>query len=144
MDHLMHVTLFPFERAQKIIARRADTLLQKLVGCNRRELWVLVCISRGQLNQKQLSHRLDVHQNVTGRLLDELEKRSLLRRMRRLPDRREQVVELTEKGEEILKTFLKQQVNATLTAFAPLTESQIVQWRDLASAITRSEYPPQK
>ena len=63
------------------------------------QLWALKTLQReGRMTVGRLAAALAVHQSSISILLDRLEKRSLVRRIRRQPDRRVVQVELTKRG----------------------------------------------
>lgn len=129
--------LLPFEKAYKIISRRADNLLHKAVGCSRREMWVLVCVDTVALSQREVGDALGLHPNVVVKLLDGMQTKGLLQRVRRADDRREQIVEVTPKGKEAIQQYTGQQSMALREVFHPLTDEQIRQWLDFAEQIVR-------
>lgn len=135
MDYVKQSTLFPIERAFRIVVGRAEILLQRTIGCSRREVWVLLCVDDTQLSQRQIGEQIGLHPNVLVKLLDGMEERELIRRVRRLSDRREQIVEATGEGKRRLKTYLVNRPDTLLQIFHPLTTEQIEQWRDLAVLI---------
>jgi DNA-binding MarR family transcriptional regulator len=124
-------TIFPFERAFKVIAHRADAWLRKRLDCTRRELWVLLCVDDVQLTQTQLVDILHLHPNVVSNLVKSMEKKKLLRRTRRPTDQREQMVGADEKGHTLVKTYLKERPEAVKDVFAPLDEREREQLRQL-------------
>ncbi|HTR19649.1 MAG TPA: MarR family winged helix-turn-helix transcriptional regulator [Gemmatimonadales bacterium] len=62
------------------------------------QLWALNALQRGPATVGQLAVALAVHQSSISILLDRLERRGLVRRLRREPDRRVVAVELTRRG----------------------------------------------
>lgn len=137
MDNVQDLTLFPFERAFKVITQRADALLLKMVGCSRREMWVLLCINDNELSQRQIGEILGLHPNVVVKMLDEMESRKLLTRERRRANRREQIVQLTSRGDTAVHTYLTGHTTALSEMFSPLTTEQIETWRELSLLIVR-------
>jgi MarR family transcriptional regulator for hemolysin len=135
MDYVKDLTLLPFERAFKVITQRADALLLKTLGCNRREMWILLCIDDNLLSQRQIGEILGLHPNVLVKLLDGMEQRTLLKRARRQSDRREQVIRITDKGAAAMQSYLTEKPSALLQIFNPLTDDQIEQWRALSLAV---------
>ena len=135
MRYLSESTIFPIERAFKIISARSDAILRKTIGCSRREVWVLLCVTEEPCSQRQLGDFLGIHPNGLVKLLDVMEQRELLRRVRRVDDRREQIVEATEEGKRRLKIYIERRPKLLLQVFSPLNETQIEQWRDLATQV---------
>ena len=96
-------TVFPFEVAFRIVAHRTDLWLQKHLDCTRRELWVMLCVNESKLRQKQIGEILRIHPNVLVKILDNMEKKDLLHRTKKPADRREHLIENSEKGKANLK-----------------------------------------
>jgi DNA-binding MarR family transcriptional regulator len=82
-------------RALELFSR--DVL--KSYGLTAPQLWALKTLARtGPLTTGELARELLVHQSSTSLLLDRLEARGLVRRVRRRDDRRYVRVELTDRG----------------------------------------------
>lgn len=133
-----HSTIFPFEMAFKVIMQRAEKWLQASVGCGRREMWVLLCVNDHQLSQRQIGEAIRLHPNVIVKILDGMEGKKLLRRARRINDRREHIVEATAKGKAALNKYLEERPEALKEVFAPLTEAQVALWREMSLRILQS------
>jgi DNA-binding MarR family transcriptional regulator len=138
MDYTNDLSLLPFERAFKLITRRADSLLLKTIGCTRREMWILLCIDNSTLSQRQIGEILGLHPNVLVKLLDGMQHRKLVERVRRKSDRREQIIKATEKGTQIQQKYLTERPTALSEIFKPLTDDQIRQWRELSLLILKN------
>lgn len=138
MNHVRDHTLMPFERAFKIITQRADALLLKTLGCNRREMSILLCVDDTPLSQRQIGEILGLHPNVLVKLLDAMEGRELISRVRRRNDRREQIIEPAPKGRNCMKRYLTERPSALSQIFRPLTDTQIEQWRNLSLIIVQA------
>jgi DNA-binding MarR family transcriptional regulator len=137
-EAIRNTTLFPFERAFRIITHRADTLLRKTFGCGRRELWILLVVNTQGRGQRQIGEVLGLHPNVVVKLLDGMEEAGLVRRVRKMEDRREQVIESTAKGHNALVHYLDSREQLLDGIFAPLTKRQREQWREMAMLILES------
>jgi DNA-binding MarR family transcriptional regulator len=137
-EAIRNTTLFPFEKAFRIIAARAETVLRKTFGCGRREMWILLVVNTQGRGQRQIGEVLGLHPNVVVKLLDNMEEAGLVRRVRRAEDRREQVIESTAKGHNALVRYLDTKEEILKQIFAPLTAQQREQWRELAVLILKS------
>ena len=135
MDYVRQSTLFLSERAFKIISQRAEAELTKKVGCTLREMWILLLIDDAELSQRRIGEAIGVHPNVLVKMLDSLERRGFVVRSRRRSDRREQVIEATEKGKAAFKTYVAERSRLLREAFRPLSDKQIEQWETLAALI---------
>jgi len=139
MDDAKHFTLFPFETAFKIVTRRADTLLHKALGCTRREMWVLICAESTEMSQREIGEALGLHPNVVVKLLDNLERKRFLRRVRREDDRREQIVQLTLEGKSTVEKYSGDTLVPLRKVFYPLTDEQITQWMEFSLQIAKDK-----
>ena len=135
MDYIKGSTVFPIEQAAKLVAQRMDSFWQKKIGCTRREVWVMLCVDGAERSQRQVGELLGLHPNVLVNLLDDMEDKNLLQRVRRESDRREQVIWLTEKGKRAVQTYITDRPEALRNIFSPLTDEQIAQWRRFATTV---------
>lgn len=135
MHYIKNSTVLPIEMAYRQVARRCDDLLQRLIQCSRREVWVLLVVDHVELSQKQIGENLGLHPNVLVKILDGMEARGLLKRIRRQEDRREQVVRATAEGKRRLQIYLENRPKSVLEIFRPLSDKEIEQWRALAMKI---------
>ena len=93
------------DMAQRHFERAAvDTRDQ--VGLSHGELKVLLRLSRGPRNQSELAKHLMVSTGTMTNQLDKLEGAGLVVRHPDPADRRGKVVEMTEKGREVLDTYI--------------------------------------
>ncbi|HEY6766590.1 MAG TPA: MarR family transcriptional regulator [Candidatus Sulfotelmatobacter sp.] len=127
--------VFHIEMAIKMISKRTDRWLQKTVGCNRRELWVLMCISEMGCSQRQLSDVLRVHPNMMVGLIDGMERKSLVKRTKAISNRRQYVIELTPRGKKALSLVRARRDPALKYIFEPLETSQVDQIREWSMLI---------
>jgi DNA-binding MarR family transcriptional regulator len=87
-------------------ARRASATLQKEFGVTAPQLSALRILERrGDLSQSELSKLLLVSGSTLSGLLDRLQSRGLIKRVRNRRDRRQVRVHLTEAGREVLTTI---------------------------------------
>lgn len=114
MHYIKNSTVLPIEMAYRQVARRCDDLLQRLIQCSRREVWVLLVVDHVELSQKQIGENLGLHPNVLVKILDGMEARGLLKRIRRQEDRREQVVRATAEGKRRLQIYLENRPKSVL------------------------------
>lgn len=134
--------LFPIELALKTVRQRADLWLEKHCNLDTRELWVLLCVDDSRLNQRQIGEAIRLHPNVVVKLLNRMEDKKLLRRVRGASDRREHIVEVTDKGRAALQGYLDGRDEGVKALFHPLNDKQIAQWRDMAMQILRGATVP--
>jgi DNA-binding MarR family transcriptional regulator len=98
MDHLMgYATARAAAQMKKCFMRHIGPLDLKTV-----EFSVLVLVASNQtVNQKQLGQALDVSAPNLAVILDRLQERGLIQRVRSEQDRREQHIKLTDAGREL-------------------------------------------
>jgi DNA-binding MarR family transcriptional regulator len=136
-EAIRHTTLFPFEKAFRIISTRADSLLKKSFGCGRREMWILLVVNTQGRGQREIGEVLGLHPNVVVKLLDGMEEAGLVRRSRRAEDRREQSIESTAKGHHVLEKYMAEKEELLDQIFSPLSAEQREQWKKMALAILK-------
>lgn len=127
--------IFPIEVALKIISQRAEDWTLKNVGCNRRECWVLLCVSKSRLSQKQLSDALYVHPNQMVNILDGMEQKGFIRRIKHADNRRQYVIEPTKKGRDAYDKAVAGRAEALRYIFQPLGTDAAEQLRCWALSI---------
>jgi DNA-binding MarR family transcriptional regulator len=142
VEGLRDTLAFPVEIACRVVSRRAEIWLQRVAGCEPRELWVLLCVDSMKLNQKQISSALFLHPTTVVQLIDKLEKRKLVKRTSPKGNRRQNVIELTDKGREVVESAVSRRREAVRELFAPLAEADAAQFRDWSLAIAMSQKAP--
>jgi DNA-binding MarR family transcriptional regulator len=109
-----------------IIKRRVAEEAARLFGLSAREIWILLAArGRKPVTQKQVARHLVLNENVLGSLLDRLEQRGHIRRLRNPENRREQFVRLTDKGKTVARRVLTARATVYRTVFAPLDDAVI-------------------
>lgn len=139
VDYSRLGTVFPYEKAFRIVIRRAEERWRALVGCGRRELMILLCVTEG-CNQKDVGVHLGLHPNVVVKILDGMEEADLLQRRRNRADRRSQALDITPKGQKTLETFQQHRPAVLQEIFAPLTLEEIEEWRAMSVKIVRGHF----
>lgn len=121
--------------------KKADSDLQALKGVAADELAVLDAISQRPTNQTTVAKALGKDKNVLGRLVNRLQDKELLVRMK-VGDNRNNILELTDAGRELVKW-----VNEEYLASEP-TQEKLPVLRDLAVGYTADQEdapkPPKK
>lgn len=100
-------------------------------------MWILLCITTNGRSQRDVGAYLGLHPNVVVKLLDGMEEEGLLQRRRNREDRRSQSLEATAKGRSTIEKYMAERVGILRELFAPLTDAQISQWRDLSLLIVK-------
>ena len=85
----------------------------------------------GPLCQKDLAQKLLVSGGNITMVIDNLEKRNLVKRKRSLKDRRFIHIELTESGRNLIHSIFPGHVNAVVTEFATLSQEEQKTLREL-------------
>lgn len=103
---------------------------------NGRELAVLLVLADGQpASQQQAAQRLAIDRTTMVAMLDTLEGKGLVSRHPDADDRRRNVVELTEAGQDILQRAVKASDEAERALLAPLSPRAAQQLRNSLQAI---------
>lgn len=78
--------------------------VEKNTGLTGPQLWAIKIINENKsINLSELAHRIYLHPTTVVGIVDRLEKHDLVRRTRSRSDRRMISIELTEKGESLVK-----------------------------------------
>jgi DNA-binding MarR family transcriptional regulator len=105
-------------------------------GINGRELAVLLVLaSREPASQQQAAQRLGVDRTTMVALLDTLDGKGLVSRHPHEDDRRRNVVQLTEAGQDTLRRTTKASDEAERSFLAPLSSQAAQHLRDSLQAI---------
>jgi DNA-binding MarR family transcriptional regulator len=105
-------------------------------GTNGRELAVLLVLDgREPASQQQAAHRLGIDRTTMVALLDTLEGKGLVSRHPHADDRRRNVVELTEAGQDTVRRATKASNEAERTFLAPLSSQAAQHLRDSLQTI---------
>lgn len=105
-------------------------------GIDGRELGVLfVLAGREPTSQQQAAQRLDIDRTTMVALLDTLEGKGLVSRHPDADDRRRNVVELTDAGQDTLRRATKASDDAERAFLAPLTPQAAHQLRNSLQAV---------
>jgi len=105
-------------------------------GIDARELGVLIVIGGHEPgSQQQVAQRLSVDRTTMVALLDTLEAKGLVSRHPHTEDRRRNVVELTTKGQGVLRRATRASDEAERKLLAPLSPRDAQQLRDALQLI---------
>lgn len=110
-------------------------------GIDGRELGVLLVLAGYEpTSQQQAAQRLGIDRTTMVAMLDTLEDKALVSRHPDANDRRRNVVELTEAGQDVLQRATKASDEAERTFLAPLGPQRAQQLRDaLWTIVVRSD-----
>lgn len=124
-----------------LLSRVADLLRERFesrvphLGLRSKHYSVLLLLRGGPLSQAQIGRCARVDRSSMVALIDELEALGLVERARHAEDRRAHAVTLTDKGRRVEREA-SQAVDATeAECFAPLSDSEREQLRDLLSKL---------
>jgi DNA-binding MarR family transcriptional regulator len=107
-----------------------------------KELGVLnVLVGREPGSQQQAAQRLGIDRTTMVALLDTLERKGLVSRHPHAEDRRRNVVELTEHGQDITRSARVAAGEAEQEFLRPLTEAAGEQLRESLAAVVHSAAP---
>ncbi|MDJ0346788.1 MarR family transcriptional regulator [Streptomyces sp. H10-C2] len=129
-----------FKHAGMRLAQLNEEALAPL-GIDARELAVLLLIADNEpASQQQAAQRLGVDRTTMVALLDALEGKGLLSRRPQVGDRRRNVVELTNAGQDTLRRATRASDDAEHALLASLTALDADRLRDLLKTVaTRSD-----
>lgn len=125
------------ELSFRVVVQRANQWLQKNAGLNRRELWVLLAVDGTQLSQRQLGEILRIHPNVMVKIIDGMERKGLIKRVRPTGNRRQYIIETTSKGLKRTQFVIDNRDTAMQYVFSPLNLGQIENAKGWMMAILR-------
>jgi DNA-binding MarR family transcriptional regulator len=109
-------------------------------GINLREVWVLMGCRETAASQSVVADCLGINRNVMVRLVDGMEAKKLIRRVRNPENRREYLLKVTSKGHTELRVIDRNFDNAAREAFRPITLEQLKHAKEFAEAVIRSYY----
>jgi DNA-binding MarR family transcriptional regulator len=121
-------------RAMRIVENRVNSFFQSH-GHAPRHIWVLLCTRDLHLSQGACAARLGVNKNVMVELVDEMEAKGLIHRVRNPENRKETLLRITKKGQNLLEWSDAVIESAVLHGFHPLTKDQIDQLHAFAKSI---------
>jgi DNA-binding MarR family transcriptional regulator len=105
-------------------------------GIDGRELGVLLVLADHEpASQQQAAHRLDIDRTTMVALLDTLEGKGLVSRHPHADDRRRNVVELTDAGQDTLRRATRASDDAEREFLAPLSPQAAQRLRDSLQTI---------
>jgi DNA-binding MarR family transcriptional regulator len=119
-DYTGYLLRTVFMRAAAISARHFDP------GSHPREAGILIALeSEGPRSQQELAERLNVNRTVMVKLVDGLEGRGLVTRLRNPDDRRAYALHPTPAGREAMLEMLPRMERAEAELTAPLTATEV-------------------
>jgi DNA-binding MarR family transcriptional regulator len=124
-----------------IYAQKAFDEAFGAVGLNAREFLVLSFATTEPLSQQDIARRLTIDPTVVVGLVDELERRRLIRRRRDPDDRRRYLLEVTDTGAEVLAKAERAATEATQSFLDPLDKRQSQQLGELLVALMTPKMP---
>src|SRR5690242_20039963 len=125
-DYTGYLLRTAFLKASAIAARRFEP------GTHPRDAGVLITlINSGPVSQQELVERLDVNRTLMVKLIDSLEQRGLVMRVRNPDDRRAYALHPTTLGREALTQMLPTMAEAEAELAAPLTADEVERLKEL-------------
>lgn len=127
-----------FDQALQIVRKRLDHIyLPK--GLDVRHVWVLMACDEAECSQKAAAQFLRINCNVMVRIVDDMERKHLIKRIRNPRTRREYILELTPKGKEILKWVYDHYEDNALEAYRPLSKEELAECMKSCEKIISSD-----
>lgn len=122
-------------RAAETVSSRVSSSLAKK-GLTESQFNVLDALFHlGPMKQKELADKLLKSGGNITLVVDNLEKRELVKRERGKPDRRYFKVRLTEKGTGLMKEILPFQINLIVKEMSPLSKKEHEKFQDFCKRI---------
>lgn len=104
-----------------------------------REVWVLMAAGARDSSQKEIAEVAGINLNVMVHLIDRLEQKRLLTRVRNPENRREYVLKLTRKGDQLVKWVLDNYDESAAKAWHPLDAHARATLRDCCVRLLATE-----
>ena len=112
--------------AMHITRDRIDDVFRRETDLGLREFWILAAAREIPASQHYVAELLGINANVMVRMVDGLEKRGVLERVRNSKNRREYILRPTSKGVKLVeKIFAKSKQGLALQIFEPLSQEEI-------------------
>jgi DNA-binding MarR family transcriptional regulator len=128
-DYTGYLLRTAFLRAAAISARHFEP------GSHPRDAGVLITLESGPTSQQDLVERLNVNRTVMVKLIDSLEARGLVTRLRNPEDRRAYALHPTPAGREALLEMLPRMKQAEAEMAAPLSAHEVKRLKELLRAL---------
>lgn len=109
-------------------------------GIGLREVWILMACEESAASQSVIADCLGINRNVMVTIIDNMESKGLLRRVRNPENRREYILRLKTKGRIRLREIEQNFENVAAKVFHPIPLEEIRRIRDNAMLIIRSYY----
>lgn len=90
------------------------------------------------ISQKDLSKRMEKDQTNVTRMLDQLERKGLVRREANLEDRRSFLTYLTDKGKEVNENIIPTELEIMDIALKGLSEEKMILFKDIIDQIVEN------
>lgn len=137
-------TLFPIQHANRIISGRFDRLDKQLAGLNATHFFVLLITEHRTISQGVIADALGLNKNSMVKLMDEMEELNLVKRVRNPDNRREFLIESTDKGKHAFHTLFSKQKEIVAEAFFPLHPRDIKKIWDWSIEIIQAHHKAKK
>ncbi|WP_159566618.1 MarR family transcriptional regulator [Budvicia diplopodorum] len=99
---------------------------------------VIICISKGMVNPVEICRRLSLDGGALTRLLDRLEKKGLLVRVKNAQDRRQVIIQPTPRGDELIAQVPQIVFDTSISMTRNLNDDEISTLKHLIKKIIDS------
>ncbi len=93
----------------------------------------------GPMSQKEIGEKILKSGGNITKVVDNLEKKSLLIREKNLQDRRFYNIKLTQNGKSLIEKIFPDHVNEIITEFEILTDSELIELRKIARYLGKQQ-----
>lgn len=130
-----------FSTFSRIISKRLEEEMQRDgISLNPRQGWVLMAAEELSMSQKLTADILGINQNVMVRLVDSLELKGLIKRVRNRKNRRESRLMITAKGKTLLKAMFQGWERRTVAIFRPVDPEEVKRCSQMAARVIADHY----
>lgn len=130
-----------FSTFSRIICKRLEEeMARDGIDLSPRQGWVLMAAEELPLSQGLTADILGINANVMVRVVDSLEARGLIKRVKNLKNRRESRLVVTTKGKLMLKKMFSGWERRTIAIFRPVSPEEVERCSHMAKAVILDYY----
>lgn len=97
---------FLIQRSYLVTYDIAARVMKKYFDIEPRHVWTLIAAQKKELSQQVIADMLGINRNSMVKVVDDLERLQMIHRVRNLENRREFILSLTKKGEQVVHRVL--------------------------------------
>jgi DNA-binding MarR family transcriptional regulator len=131
-------------RAMNVVHERLEAYYQAH-NIDLRAIWVLMAAAEEEsCSQKVIAEVLNINENMMVNIVDRLEREGKIRRLKNPSDRRQSVLEVTEKGASLVKGVYEHFDKVSAEIFHPIPLKEVERFRKLCLGLLHFHFenPP--